>query len=118
MEVKNKKMFWFIAIGVFIVGIILAYLFKPMTMNDIYDKPNFRGIVTEIYDKAILVSVNEDENEIKSSDKMRVSLDTKLKDSMTSFKVGDKVKIFYDGSILETYPAKINTVYAIILIDE
>lgn len=115
---KNKKIFWFIAIDIFVVGIILFYLFKPMTMNDIYDKPNFTGIVTEIYDKAILVSVDEDEDEIKSSDKMSVSLDVQLKDSMTSFKVGDKVKIFYDGIILETYPAQIHTVYAILLINE
>lgn len=118
MKVKNKKMLWIIAIIIFLLGNILVYLFKPMTMNDIYDKPNFTGIVTEINEKSILVSVNEDEDEIKSSDKMKVSLNVKLKDSMTSFKVGDKVRIFYDGIILESYPAQINTVYAILLINE
>lgn len=118
MKVKNKKVLWFISISIFIVGIILAYLFKPMTMNDIYDKPNFKGTVLEVSDGAILVSVNEDEDEIKSSDKMSVSLNTKLKDSMTSFKVGDKVRVFYDGTILESYPVQIPTVYAILLINE
>lgn len=111
-------MFWIIPIGIFIIGIILIYLFKPMTMNDIYDKPNFTGVVTDVYDKSILVSVDKNEDEINSSDKISVSLDVKLKDSMTNFQVGDKVHIFYDGTILETYPAQINTVYAILLINE
>lgn len=118
IKIRNKKMFWFIPIGIFVVGIILIYLFKPMTMNDIYDKPNFKAVVTEVHDKSILVSVDENEDEIKSSDKMNVSLDVKLKDSMTNFQVGDKVHIFYNGTILETYPAQINTVYAILLINE
>lgn len=115
MNIKGKRIFWVSGIGVFIVGIILAYIFKPMTMNDIYDKPNFRGVVLEASDNTILVSVNKEENEIKSSDKLSVSLDTKLKDSMTSFKVGDKVRVFYDGTILETYPGRVNKVYAILL---
>ena len=118
MKVKSSKVLWLIVVSIFIVSIILAYLFKPMTMNDIYHKPNFKGTVLEVLDGAILVSVNEDEDEIKSSDKMSVSLNTKVKDSMTSFKVGDKVTVFYDGSILESYPAQIPTVYAILLINE
>ena len=86
-----------------------------MTMNDIYNEPNFRGLVLEVSDNTILVAVNQEENEIKSSDKISVSLDTKLKDSMTSFKVGDKVRVFYDGMILETYPGRVTNVYAILL---
>ena len=84
-------------------------------MNDIYNEPNFRGLVLEVSDNTILVAVNQEENEIKSSDKISVSLDTKLKDSMTSFKVGDKVRVFYDGIILEIYPGRVNNVYAILL---
>ena len=111
-------MFRFITIGVFIVAIIFIYIAKSITTSDIYNKPNFIGTVTEVYDKAILVSVDENEDEIKSSDKMFVSLDVKLKDSMVNFAVGDKVHIFYDGSIREIYPAEINTVYAILLIND
>lgn len=89
-----------------------------MTMNDIYDKPNFTGIVEEVLDKAIIVSVDEKEDEYKSSDKMVVSLEVKLKDSMTNFNAGDKVKVFYDGVILEFCPAQVNSVYAVLLINE
>ena len=34
---------------------------------------------------------------------------------MTHFNIGDNVSVYYSGTILETYPAKINEVYAIIL---
>lgn len=115
---SNKKVIWFISLSILIIGVIFAYKFKPLTMNDIYDKPNFTGTVLDVWDGAILVSVNEDEDEIKSSDKISVPLDVKLKDSITNFQVGDKVRIFYDGYILESYPAKIHTVYAILLINE
>lgn len=118
INIKNKKSCWFILISICVFAIILIYIFKPMTMNDIYDKPNFKGIVLEVFEGAILVSVNEEEDEIKSSDKISVSLDVKLKDGITNFEVGDKVRVFYDGTILETYPAQINKVYAILLPNE
>jgi len=88
-----------------------------MTMNDIYDKPRFRGTVIETNEDTILVSVNEDEDEFKISDKISVSLKVKLKDSMTHFNVGDKVSVYYNGEIVTTYPARVDEVYAIILRD-
>lgn len=88
-----------------------------MTMNDIYKEPNFKGIVTEVSEHSILVSVSKDEDEFKSSDKISVSLNVKLKDSMTHFSVGDKVSVYYNGEIVETYPAQVKEVYAIILRD-
>lgn len=115
---KNKKKMGIIFGVVLVVCLVLIYIFKPMTMNDIYSEPNFTGVVTEVADKAIIVSVDEGEDELKSSDKMVVSLDVKLKDSMTYFNVGDKIKVFYDGTIAESYPAQINTVYAILLLNE
>jgi len=95
----------------------MAYIFRPMTMNDIYKEPNFKGIVTEVSEHSILVSVSEDEDEFKSSDKISVSLNVKLKDSMTHFSVGDNVSVYYNGKIVETYPAQVKEVYAIILRD-
>ncbi|MEG0913981.1 MAG: hypothetical protein RRY69_03210 [Oscillospiraceae bacterium] len=115
---KSKKMLWLGLAVLLLICLALAYIFKPMTMNDMYSEPNFTGVVTAVFDKAIIVSVNEGEDELKSSDKMSVSLDVKLKDSMTHFDVTDKVKVFYDGVISESYPAQINTVYAILLINE
>lgn len=110
-----KKLYGlFIAFALLIIG-GLAYLFKPMTMNDIYSEPNFSGVVDKVYDNSILVLVNSEEEIFKTSDAISVSLNVKLKDSMTQFSIGDEVSIYYDGTVAESYPAQINTVYAIIL---
>lgn len=124
---KNKKFLWLIlSIGFigFIAFSVLFYRFKPLTMKEVYKQPNFIGEVLEVYEGSILVAVDEAEEEFKSSDKINVSLGVKVKDNATSLnieankvKVGDKVRVFYDGTILETYPAKLNTVYAILLIE-
>lgn len=115
---NNKKKF--IAVAIVLIGglsVILMYLNKPLTMNDIYDKPNFSGIVREVRDTGILVEVNQDDDAYRSSDKIDVSLNTKLKDSMKNFEVGQEVRVYFDGRILETYPAEVNNVYAIVLIN-
>ena len=118
IAMKIKKVHWILSIGILGLILFLGYIFRPMTMNDIYTEPNFKGTVTEVMDNSILVAVNEDEDEFKTSDKIVVSLDVKLKDSMTEFKVGDKVSVYYNGTILESYPAQVKEVYGIILTGE
>ncbi|MGI6546087.1 MAG: immunoglobulin-like domain-containing protein [Fastidiosipilaceae bacterium] len=90
-------------------------LISPMSMNNVAKQPHFAGTVTEVYDQAIMVTVDEVEEAYKSSDRIKVSLDVRLKDSMTDFLVGDNVVVYYDGIIAESYPAQVNTVYAIML---
>lgn len=97
--------------------IFLSACTKPMNMNSVVKEPNFTGRVEEIEENSILVRVDEDEEEAASSDLISVSLDVELEDSMTDFNVGDKVRIYYDGNIAESYPAQVNKVYAIILIE-
>lgn len=90
-------------------------LIIPMSMHNIAKEPHFAGTVAEVYDNTILVIVDEGEEVRRSSDLMSVSLNVKLKDSMTHFNVGDRVIAYYNGEIAESYPAQINTVYAIVL---
>ena len=90
-------------------------LIIPMSMHTVVKEPHFAGTVTEVDENAILVSVDEGESVRRSSDLIRVSLNVKLKDSMTHFTVGDRVIVYYNGEILESYPAQVNTVYAIVL---
>lgn len=71
------------------------------------NKPKIEGIVEEINENTILI-----ENE---TGKYLVSLDIKNKDSMTDFFIGDVVYVYYDGAILETYPAQINNALFIAL---
>lgn len=87
----------------------------PMSMNTVVKEPHFSGTVTEVYDNAILVSVNEGEDARRSSDLISVSLNVKSKDSSTHFTNGDKVTVYYNGEIAESYPAQVNTVYAIVI---
>ena len=63
---KPRKVYWILFVVSLILIFFLMYIFKPMTMNDIYTKPNFKGTVVEVMDNSILVSVNENEEEFKS----------------------------------------------------
>lgn len=83
--------------------------------NDLDKKPHFAGIVIETYEDSILVLVNEDEDIRKTSDKIVVSLDVKVKNSRTDFSVGDEVIVYHTGDIAESYPAQANNVYEIVL---
>lgn len=112
---KVKKIVLVICGLLIVVGLIAIFILKPMTMNEVYNKPNFSGVVLEVNDGSILVAVNDSEKEFKSSDKISVSLDVKVKYSVANFDIGDEVKVFYDGEILESYPAQIHKTYAVLL---
>lgn len=71
------------------------------------NKPKIEGTVEEINEDTILI-----ENE---TGKYLVSLDIKNKDSMTDFYIDDVVYVYYDGVMLETYPAQINNALFIAL---
>lgn len=73
----------------------------------INNKPKIEGIIEEISENSIFI---QNEN-----GKYRVSLDVKNKDSMTDFYLGDVVYVYYDGVMLETYPAQINNALFIAL---
>ncbi len=90
----------------------------PMTMDNVHKEPHFAGVVTEVTENAILVHVNENEDVRRSSDLIYVSLDIKLKDSVSTWLAGDEVIVYYDGMIAESYPAQVNTVYAIVMKDK
>ena len=78
------------------------------TMNDIIaSEPRVTGMVKDIGEKAILI---ENEN-----GEYWVSLNVENQDSMTSFRIGDEVVVYFDGMVAESYPMQINTVYAITL---
>lgn len=118
---KNVMLYVGLLVAIFIVlGSIYAYITNPLTMNDvIHHKPSFSGTVAEINnDTSILVKVNEKEPIIKSSDLILVPLDVIMSDVSKSgrdFEIGDEVKVYYDGTIAESYPAQINEVYAIFI---
>ena len=68
---------------------------------------SFIGTILEETTEYIIVEPNEDTAERKSSDKIRINLNTLYKDYL--YGVGRKVIINYTGLIKETYPAQITT---------
>lgn len=73
----------------------------------IANEPNITGFVKETGENSILIE--------NKTGEYWVSLNVENKDSMTHFRIGDEVVVYYDGSIAESYPMQINTVYAITL---
>ncbi len=89
------------------------------------DEVSFRATVLENNGSNLLVEPEEGSAELRSADKIsvHVSDDVKLFDSqdkginIDAIEAGDKVQIFYNGLIAESYPAQINKCYKIVLMD-
>lgn len=73
----------------------------------IANEPSVTGIVKDTNENALLIKNDNGE--------YWVSLNVENEDSVTNFNIGDEVVVYYDGSVAESYPMQINTVYAITL---
>lgn len=97
------------------IALVLALVFilalsgcENRSMNYIIEnEPSITGTVKTVTDGAVLM-----ENE---TGEYLVSLDVENEDSMTHFTPGDEIVVYYDGSVAETCPMQIHTVYAITL---
>ena len=104
-----------------LVALVLVVLFVfslagcgNRSLNDIIRHEDYvTGIVREVYDNYILIFIEN--SGYPNGAACEVSLNVEYKDSMTHFNVGDVVKVYYDGGIMETYPLRIGHVYAILL---
>ena len=68
--------------------------------------------------ESLLVRPLDGSDEARSADKIWVSAGGMTESERAALTVGSLVRIFYDGLIAESYPAQIQTVYAIVNIDE
>lgn len=105
----NKKLMYFIVVIVLAV-IIIAAVNQIITNNDIIEKVTFNAFVIENNGTSLLVNPVEGSSELNSSDKIvvRVPIDNATLKDLSEFTEGSKVKITYDGMIMESYPAQIN----------
>jgi hypothetical protein len=86
---------------------------------------DFQAIVLENNGTNLLVEPVEGSDELRSADKITVHVndDIKLLDSQNNeinidgIEAGDRVQIFYNGAIAESYPAQINKCYRIVRLD-
>lgn len=86
--------------------------------NTVITNPSFNAEVLEVSEEVILVKPDSDSNEIKSADKISVSLDSISTIPIPTFSVGDRVRVIYNGEIAETYPAKINKAFGVYLLSD
>ncbi len=110
---SKKSILW-------IVGLIICSAIVITNVNKFIenDKANdasqdaviFTATVLENNKTSLLVEPNQGEDELKSSDKIivRVPQDGAVLKDLSEFKQNSSVKITYNGTIMESYPAQIN----------
>ena len=80
----------------------------------ISNEPSISGIVEEVNENSILIYIQNDGYPYGAD--CSVSLDVENADGLYSpITVGDEFVVYYDGSIAESDPLQISTVYAITL---
>lgn len=79
---------------------------------------HFNATVLETDAQSVLVEPFEETAERKSADKISVSTKVTSTHEVPYMEAGTKIRIVYDGSIAESYPAQINHTIAIYLIDD
>lgn len=80
--------------------------------------PYFNAEVIELSGKSVLVKPDSDTKEIESADRISVSADVISTIPVPDLKVGDRVRIVYNGEIAETYPGQIRNIFAIYLLSD
>ena len=76
---------------------------------------SFQATILEVHETYLLVEPAEDAWERSSADKIEVSLQDKT--SWPIPQVGDTVNVFYNGELMETYPARVGKVYRVEIIN-
>lgn len=107
-----KKIGWIGAVLLLVLGLAGC---KP-TLNRIIDtEPHFAGTVLEVHEHSLLVEADEGEDIRRSGDLVSVSLDVEYEDGKATYRVGDRVTVYYNGDVAESDPLQVHTVYAVFL---
>jgi hypothetical protein len=109
---SKKSILWIIVLilGAAVVLAIINGIVKNDTGIGYGDKiKTFNAVVLENKKTTLLIEPLEGEDELRSSDKISVSVvkDGAVFEDLSAFKAGSTVKITYDGTIMESYPAQI-----------
>lgn len=85
------------------------------SMNYIIEnEPSVVGVVEEVHDDYVIM-YSETAEGYPNGSRWSISLTVESKDSYADLVVGDEIVVYYDGNVMETYPLKVGTVYAITL---
>lgn len=98
--------------------LLLSMIFIMSGCGNEGKNPYFNATVLEVYEKSVLVKPFEGADELKSADQIVVSTEVVSTHEVPQMETGTTIRIVYNGDIAESYPAQINTVFAIYLVDE
>ena len=85
------------------------------SMNYIIEnKPSVTGVVQEVHDDYVII-YSDTADGYPNGSEWQISLNVENKDSYTDLVVGDEIVVYHDGNVMETYPLRVGTVYAITL---
>ena len=101
---------------VLVLLLLFSFAGCQKTLNQVIgSEPNFTGTVLEVSEFGLMVEPDEGEDIRRSGDLVSVSLNVEYEDGKTDYSVGDKVTVYYDGSVAESYPLQVTKVYAVLL---
>ena len=81
------------------------------------DHPRVQGVVESLAADSLTLKVEPGEEALQSSDRIVVFLDKLNGEDTPELAVGDRIAVYYDGQIAESYPAQIHQVYGIVRLD-
>jgi len=87
--------------------IILSTILLACANPDNFAVESFKGTIIESHGESALVLIDEGEPVRKSGSEVSVNLS--INEEVT-FKVGDRVEVWYDGVVGESFPLSINTI--------
>lgn len=93
-----KRLFSLLFVLIFSIG-LCACTNNPATASD----ASFQAVVIGRNGSSLLVKPEANEDILLSADKISFSID-----SASDYHIGDTVLVYYDGNVMESYPAQIN----------
>ena len=105
----------FIALILSLTFVLVLVGCNNRSMNYIIEnEPSVVGVVEEVHDDYVIM-YSETAEGYPNGSRWSISLTVENKDSYADPVVGDEIVVYYDGNVMETYPLKVGTVYAITL---
>jgi len=92
-----------------LLKIINEYNETNVNIND-EEQYQFVGTIIEVHNNSIIVEPEKGSNERKSSDKISMKITRPTNGTNDFYVVGNRVKITYNGTIMESYPAQIDAI--------
>lgn len=130
----KKPLFWII-IGIVVTAVVITILvinhFNSVDIGIIggadgptsiivsskNDNPVFQATVIEVNGDLLLVEPAPQSDAAKSADRIQVPLTSVDEKTRTQLKTGTQIIVEYDGALQETYPAMVNTLYDIYILE-